>query len=45
MVVQDSIEVFTLCDYNKITNSCEVHCKQKTNGSRNQKKLHSVNEP
>ena len=44
-VVQDSMEVFTLCDCGNITYSYVAHSEQKTNRSRNHKKLHSVNEP
>ena len=44
-VVQDSMEVLTLCDCNNITNSYVTHNKQKPNCSRNQKKkTHSVKE-
>ena len=39
------MEVFTLCDCSNINNSFAAHYKQKTNHSRNQKKMHSVNEP
>ena len=38
-VVQDSMEVFTLCDCDKITNSYVAHYEQKKNRSRNQKKI------
>ena len=44
-VVQDSMEVFTLCDCDNITNSYVAHSEQKTNRSRNHKKSYSVNEP
>ena len=44
-IVQDSMEVFTLCHCENITNSFVAHCEQKTNRSGNQKKSHSVNEP
>ena len=44
-IVQDSMEVFTLCNSDNITDSYVAHCEQKTDRSRNQKKTHSVNEP
>ena len=44
-VAQDSMEVFTLCDCDNITNSYVTQCKQKTNRSRNQEKSHCVNKP
>ena len=36
-VAQDSMEVFTLCDCNNITNSYVTHCKQKTSQSQSEK--------
>ena len=33
------MEVFTLCDCDNITNSYVAHYEQKTNRSRNQKKI------
>ena len=38
-VVQNSMEVFTLCDCDNITYYYVAHCEQKTNRSRNQKKI------
>ena len=44
-VVQDSMEVFTLCNCNNITNSYVAHFSQKQIAVAISNKTHSVNEP
>ena len=44
-VVQDSMEVSTLCDFDNITNYYVAYYKQTKNRRSNQKKSHCVNKP